>query len=251
MLQHQTGNVCMDTGGSDSRVNHQPVEPSICRLLEKEVKAAGTGRMVSGTDPGFFPRGCRVNILRERCYAVKAFSGRSSLCIAEEQVDQMFGEDTPRHRVQPWNRVNNAESSQDALISLYADPRKSLKTPGISSDYHPAAVPEPYGCGEHVQRVDGLASAMKLPHHAGGGLPSLTIQRHHLQPLNQSLSLTPASLTITHPTPDPEKQLIHVDGCGGGAVKTLGDPHRPGVAPEQVDQETGVKKPQLGASQTR
>jgi predicted TIM-barrel fold metal-dependent hydrolase len=90
MLQYQTENVCIDTSGSNSWMRFQPLDLDIMRLFEKAVKAAGTERIVFGSDSSFFPRGYRFNILEEQFHSVKALCSRTSLCLTDEQVDQIF-----------------------------------------------------------------------------------------------------------------------------------------------------------------
>ena len=96
MLQYQTENVYMDTSGSNSWINYQPVDLNISKLFEKAVRAAGTDRIIFGTDSSFFPRGYRQNILQEQYYAVNALCDQASLCITKEQVDQIFSENILR-----------------------------------------------------------------------------------------------------------------------------------------------------------
>ncbi len=90
LLQYQTENVYIDTSGSNSWMRFQPLDLDIMRLFEKTVKAAGTERIVFGSDSSFFPRGYRFNILEEQFHAVKALCSRTSLCLSKEQVDQIF-----------------------------------------------------------------------------------------------------------------------------------------------------------------
>jgi hypothetical protein len=90
MLQYQTENVYIDTSGSNSWINYQPFDLNISKLFEKTVKAAGTDKIIFGTDSSFFPRGYRINILQEQYYAVKALCDQGSLCISKDQVNQIF-----------------------------------------------------------------------------------------------------------------------------------------------------------------
>jgi predicted TIM-barrel fold metal-dependent hydrolase len=92
MLQYQTDNVYMDTSGSNSWIRYQPLDLNIGKLFEKAITASGTDRIVFGTDSSFFPRGYRMNILEEQYHAVKALCSQTSLCLSDEQVNQIFSE---------------------------------------------------------------------------------------------------------------------------------------------------------------
>jgi predicted TIM-barrel fold metal-dependent hydrolase len=90
MLQCQTENVYIDTSGSNSWMRFQPLDLDIMRLFEKAVKAAGTDRIVFGSDSSFFPRGFRFNVQEEQFHVVKALCSRTSLCLTNEQANQIF-----------------------------------------------------------------------------------------------------------------------------------------------------------------
>ncbi len=88
MLMYQVPNVVMDTSGSNSWMDYQPIDLTITKVFERALKAGASCRVVFGTDSSFFPRGFRYNILKEQFNAVKAICPQ--MCYSSDDVDLIF-----------------------------------------------------------------------------------------------------------------------------------------------------------------
>jgi predicted TIM-barrel fold metal-dependent hydrolase len=90
LLQYQADNIYMDSSGSNSWMRYLPYELDIKKIFEKAITAGGPKKVIFGTDSTFFPRGFRVNILRQQFNAVKSLCEEPKPIISKEDVEAMF-----------------------------------------------------------------------------------------------------------------------------------------------------------------
>ena len=90
LLQYQADNIYMDSSGSNSWMKYLPYDLNIQKIFEKAISAGGANKVIFGTDSTFFPRGFRINILKQQYEAVQSLAKKPSPLVNENDIDAIF-----------------------------------------------------------------------------------------------------------------------------------------------------------------
>jgi len=88
LMQYQADNVYMDSSGSNIWMKYLPYDLDLKGIFKHAIKAAGTNKILFGTDSTFFPRGFRYNILEEQFNAIKSL--KSDGLVDDDGIRQIF-----------------------------------------------------------------------------------------------------------------------------------------------------------------
>ena len=89
-LAYQCSNIYYDTSSSNAWINYLPYKITLKEIFQRFLEAAGSSRLIFGTDSNFFPRGYRYDIFLDQKRIL------DELGVAEEEQEKIFGENILR-----------------------------------------------------------------------------------------------------------------------------------------------------------
>jgi uncharacterized protein len=94
LLQYQVDNVYMDSSGSNIWMKYLPQDLTLKDVFRHALRAGGPDKIVFGTDSTFFPRGFRINVLKEQLKVVQSL--KMDGLIDDEGIARIFSENHKR-----------------------------------------------------------------------------------------------------------------------------------------------------------